>query len=273
VHDHVGGWGGGRRRGCGCVFGFFSSILPLLYVPSSPIVWSTGIVAAGAARGRRRAPRPRRARWLHPVDRPTLPRHRGRAAKHTPRAPSPPRLPTPAVRRPARPPFPPPLARGTHRPAGRGGPSARRRPCLAGPACGDAAARAAGRQLPPLSPLPPRSPSAERRGGHVVAAAAAGRRRAVTAGVGDGGWWTAVAPYSRRVLMRSATARVVFRHSCQGHAHSCPNLLTGLYGHFFLPLLIEDVSTTTIGATHVNATSMAVGLSSFFYFLTDDPRF
>jgi len=34
--------------------------------------------------------------------------------------------------------------------------------------------------------------------------------------------------------MHSATAGVMFRHSCQGHSHLCPNHLTGLYGHFFL---------------------------------------
>jgi len=65
----------------------------------------------------------------------------------------------------------------------------------------------------------------------------------------------------------------VRRHRVSDDAHPCPNHLTGLYGHFFLPLLIEDVSTTTIGATRVNATPRAVGLSSFFCFLTDDPRF
>ena len=45
------------------------------------------------------------------------------------------------------------------------------------------------------------------------------------------------------MLIRSATAGVVFRHACHGHAHPFPNHLTGLYGHFFSPLLIEDVST------------------------------
>jgi len=190
VYDHVGG-GEGRRRGCVCVFGFFSSILPVLRVPSSPLVWSTGAVAAGTARRRRGAPRSRPARRLDPAGRPTLPRRRGRAAKHTPRAVLPPT--TDSGGPPSTPtPVPASFAWGTHRPAGRGGPSASRRSCLAGRACGDAVAPAAGRQLLPLLPLPPRSLSAGWRGGHVLAAAA-GRRRAVTAGVGDERWLTAVA--------------------------------------------------------------------------------